>query len=673
MERRLRKGVYSGSRASKALVLLIVCSFIVYTAGIDAFAATGPVPDTTKISITKELAGEDMPSEDTEFEFSITDENGDPAKGMMDKGNGETAIPDDGIVTITSKETLVLSGLAAGKYTIRETKPGQSNYAGTSVDVDGTLYKDVREATVEVKDVSKPGGGWMKDDSGALTRDADGFFTYVITPDQIDENGDILIDFDPFAERIGAAMNQYVNLSRISSKVKIINETGEEITYKDYSFDTHNYIPGGSTVIAESASPTLTPAYGFGFGTAWNTQLDILSGNTDVSPVMDVTGFDGTPVRAVSAPLRATNPAVISYFRNNPHMGTLTNVTAGINAQNITLLQMNSFNELIKEAFTFNDCNGNTINVPADSSRTYADFICLFYGVGSLDELTDMQKYNVLGTGSNGSPACPFDGQSAINGYIGVQTPDTDLYFPTTALSDPQMKYFLNWGFASQLTGVDGYSYQSTYYIMENDPLITAMGYEFLYDRCMRFSFDNDTRNVYSGSDNSMSAPADVSGIKSYIDRTNEAVSHVETAFNKGEWLGDNDTIELPNIKGYIEVPNAFNQWRIYDFGFDVTFKAKSVPPEQINVKFTNEYSKKATPPEPNPPKPDPPTPNPPEPNPPTPNPPAPNPPSDVPNTGDESGSGLALWLLLLSGCGIALTLGYGGKRMRKNDQGTDQ
>lgn len=569
---------------------------------------------------------------------------------MMDKGSGEVAIPDDGIVTINSKETLVLSGLAAGKYTIKEIKPGQSNYDGTSVDVDGTLYSGTSETTVEVKEVSRPGGGWTTDSTGALTRDADGFFTYVITPEQIDKDGNIKIDFDPFAEKIGESMNQYVNLSRVSAKVRLVNETGEEITYKDYSFDTHNYIPAGTDVIAESGSPSMTSAYGYGFGTVWAQQLDILTGNTDESPVMSFNGFDGTPVRAVSAPLRATNPAVLSYFRSNPHRGTLTNVTGEINAQNVTLLQMNGFNELIKEAFTFNDCSGNPVNVPADSSRTYADFICLFYGVGSLDELTDMQKYNVLGTGSNGSPACPYDGQSSINGYIGMQTPQTDLYFPTASLSDPKLKYFLNWGFASELTGVSGYSYKNTYYIMENDPLVSAMGYEYLYDRCIRFSLDNDARAVYSGSDNSASAPADVSGIRSYIDRTSEAVSHVETCFRNGEWLADSDTIELPNIKGYIEVPNAFNQWRIYDFGFDVAFKAKSVPPELINVKFINEYSKTSEPPKPVPP---------------TPNPPTPDSPYDVPDTGDMNS--LTLWIMLFIGCGIASACIFVKRHAHKN------
>ena len=57
-----------------------------------------------------------------------------------------------------------------------------------------------------------------------------------------------------------------------------------------------------------------------------------------------------------------------------------------------------------EEGPTFKNWEGNEINLEADANRTYADFICAFYGVNSLNDLTIAQKYNVLGTGGKGSP-----------------------------------------------------------------------------------------------------------------------------------------------------------------------------------------------------------------------------------------------------------------------------
>ena len=107
-------------------------------------------------------------------------------------------------------------------------------------------------------------------------------------------------------------------------------------------------------------------------------------------------------------PLRCINPAIVSFFKNNPGKDTLTGNTSTTAASNITLRQMNAFPELIKEAFTFENYEGKTINVEADSNCTYADFLCIFYNVDSLDDLTNAQKYNVLGSGWKGSPMLDY-------------------------------------------------------------------------------------------------------------------------------------------------------------------------------------------------------------------------------------------------------------------------
>lgn len=55
MKGKMRKRALIGNRASNALVLYIIFTLIFYTAVIEAAADT-TLPDTTKISITKELA-----------------------------------------------------------------------------------------------------------------------------------------------------------------------------------------------------------------------------------------------------------------------------------------------------------------------------------------------------------------------------------------------------------------------------------------------------------------------------------------------------------------------------------------------------------------------------------------------------------------------------------------
>lgn len=124
------------------------------------------------------------------------------------------------------------------------------------------------------------------------------------------------------------------------------------------------------------------------------------------------------------------------------------------------------------------------------------------------------------------------------------------------------------------------------------------MGYEYLYDRCMRLSFDTDNRAIFTGSDE-YSPADDPSSIKSYLDKTDAANANVLAAMNGGAEVADNQSIVLDRMRGFIEVPNAWNQFKYYDFGFELTFSTNGAgeTQETASVAFTNTYANPVVPP----------------------------------------------------------------------------
>ena len=575
--------------------------------GIAAHAAEA-VPATGCLTISKTVAGTGTPDATTEFEFLVS-KGGAAVSGQYSVDGGDLqAIPDDGKISLKAGQTAKLSGLEPGDYTVAETTPSQEGYKATSFSVNGGTEQQGLTASVTVTaSSSSVDGGWYEEDGHAVP-DADGYFTYTITSDQIDPDGNVTVDCDSVAEYMEAKMRDGMNWGPNNFKIRFVNESGVAIQYADYSFDTVNWIDGGD-VYSPSGAPSMSNTYGFGWGEAWQRISSwMVGGVSSAGSIAGTTGFDGNPIRLAIAPLRCINPAVVSFFQSNPGNGTLTGNGSTNSAQRITLLQMNAFPELIKGAFTFKNSQGDEISLPADPNRTYADFICAFYGVNSLDGLTVAQKYNVLGTGSKGSPSMPFDGQSAITTYYsnggGVVS---NWCIPYSALNDGSLDYFKTWGFSNsavaegeqlksggQAFSADDaatYAYQNDYFLLENDPEVLKMGYDYLYSRCIRFSLDVDDRSVPESIDNSATSDASVAGIKEYMDKADEASANVYTAMKGDEKIANGDTLSLDRVCGYIETPNAWNQYRSFDFGFNVTFKADA-PEPPASVAFTNTYEK---------------------------------------------------------------------------------
>ena len=581
----------------------------------------GSMPsESGSLTISKKVTGTGTPDADTLFEFTVTkDKTAAVGQYSVDGGTAQT-ISADGKISLKAGQNAVLTGLEPGEYTVTETSPTQANYKTTSFSVNNGEVQNGLSATVTVTAASVgKTGGWKKE-NGTLVKDEDGYFTYTITSDQIDADGNITVDCDALAEYMEAQMRDSMNWSSCNFKVKFVNETGSPIQYKDYSFDTVNWLPVGDTYVP-STNPSMlntnegagSYSAGYGWGEVWQQIYPMLIGQKLTTATLNATGFDGKQIRVAIAPLRCINPAVVSYFKSNPGNGTLTGNSNTNSAQTITLLQMNALPELIKQAFTFENCEGTEISLTADDSRTYADFICAFYGVQSLNELTVAQKYNVFGTGYKGSPAMPYAGQSHITTYYANTAGNmANWCIPYAVLNDGTLDYFKTWGFSDtrieegkklqsggQIFSADDaalYAYQPDYYLMETDPEVLSMAYEYLYDRCIRFTLDADDRPISTAIDNSATSNDSVGGIKDYMNRTDAATANVLKTMNNGAAIEEGDSITLDNVKGYIEVPNAWNQFRYYDFGFQLIFESKGEKPAPASVAFTNTYEKNDTP-----------------------------------------------------------------------------
>lgn len=549
------------------------------------------------LTISKKATGTGTPDADALFEFTVTkDKTAAVGQYSVDGGTAQT-ISADGKISLKAGQSAVLTGLEPGEYTVTETSPTQANYKSTSFSVNNGEVQNGLSATVTVTGAAAAAGGWSKK-AGKPVKDADGYFTYTITSDQIDADSKITVDCDLLAEYMESQMRDNQDRSSCDFKVKFVNQTGAPIQYQDYRFDTVNWIPVGETY-TPSDSSAMKNQFGYGWGNVWQRVYPFVAGQTETAGSLDVKGFDGNNIRLAISPLRCINPAVVSYFDSNPgKTENLTDKTSVSTAGYITLKQMNALPELIKKAFTFKNWEGNEINLEADANRTYADFICAFYGVNSLNDLTIAQKYNVLGTGGKGSPSLQeskYKGQSAITTYYSIVAPMTNRYIPSGDLDGNTLNYFKTWGFGKVSTEND-YAYKPDFYIMENDPEVLKMAYDYLYSRCIRFSLDSNDRTVSTAIDNSATSNDGVGGIKDYMDKTDAATANVRKAMNDGAAIADGESITLDNVKGYIEVPNAWNQFRAYDFGFKLMFKGEKKSAETAAVSFTNTYQKSSSP-----------------------------------------------------------------------------
>lgn len=544
------------------------------------------------ITIENTVEGTDLPNNDTVFTFTVTT-NGIPAVGTYTIDEEEpNFIPEDGVIQLKAGQKAVLNGLSMGVYEIEENMPEDDAYQKTSFTINGGQPIDGLSATVILSE-EKPMmfalndnvGGWLRDQKGYLMKDTDGYFVYTITESQIDEFGNIDIDCNELAEELSNVMMSSFNGQPRKFMLKLINKTNNDVYYSDYNFTTVNTIPVGDVFTPDMENLELSIYKNKGLGQVWLPYYEGLNNDEVIGMTLDAIGFDGEYIRMSPAPLRCINSAILSYFMSNPHKGELTSNGNPSSAADITLLQMNAFPELIKEEFTFNNYEGKALHMEADANRTYADLICAYYGISSLDELNRTQVYEVLGTGGDGSL---IRGQSGIKYfYTGKKSIDTD------KLNDGTLDYFKLWGI-SKYNSDNQNPYGPTYYLLETDPEILKLGYEYLYERGMRLTFDDVDWELSSLHDNILNPVEDVAGLKNYLDKNQQANEHMRTVMNNGHALAAGESIDISNGKVFLEIPNAWNGGsRSIDFGFSLKFKA--VPEEETNgesvtVSFKNIY-----------------------------------------------------------------------------------
>lgn len=163
----------------------------------DTSAASG------SLTISKKVTDTGTPDADTLFEFTVTkDKTAAVGQYSVDGGTVQT-ISADGKISLKAGQNAVLTGLEPGEYTVTETSPTQANYKTTSFSVNNGEVQNGLSATVTVTGAAAAAGGWDKKD-GMPVQDADGYFTYTITSDQIDADGKITVDCDLLAEYMEA-------------------------------------------------------------------------------------------------------------------------------------------------------------------------------------------------------------------------------------------------------------------------------------------------------------------------------------------------------------------------------------------------------------------------------------------------------------------------------------
>lgn len=381
-------------------------------------------------------------------------------------------------------------------------------------------------------------GGFLSDFDGNLLVDAQGYYVLTLRQDMI-RSGEVEVSLDRFASLF---LDDFKNVSsnRSLKKLRIINETGKDLVYKDYSFTTENTLPRTNNIFSETVG-SFSNFMGRAYGSAYTAMMPTITSpryRTDLC--LGVRGFDGKNINLMIAPLRTVNDAVTAFY--------------GVNHTfDITLPQMMSFDNNLRSA----------------GYSSYGAYLKAFYGVNDLRDLTLAQAYNVLGT-TNGA-------QSAItnwrdNSIGGKPVPAAELNRLTNE--------FKIWGIMNLNQDVADniiYPYVPNFFIMERDSEVIQFAYEYLYTHGLRFTFD-DARYPFDRTD-SEAGRGDAFGIKAYVEKAPESAAMVRDIFGKKVFKNGAE-IRLDNVLGGLYVPNAWNQHRLYDYGFSLAFKVKEGPPK---------------------------------------------------------------------------------------------
>ncbi len=331
---------------------------------------------------------------------------------------------------------------------------------------------------------------------------------------------------------------QNVSSNRSTKKMKIINKSGKNLSYSGYGFTTENVLPR-TTNIFSATNGTLTPSMGRAFGTAYTAMLSTITSPTYRTDLcLPVQGFDDKNINLMIAPLRCANDAMMAFYGKDLSF-------------EINLPQMMLFDDNLRQA----------------GYAGYADYLRQYYGVDSLYQLPIDTIYNILGTTRSAQSAVTNWRDNSIDGK------------PIPAAEVGQLtNSFKIWGIADLNADPEdsaAYPYVPNFHMMETDPEVIQLAYDYLYTNGLRFTLD-DQKAPYSKLDSEWGMGGNF-GIKAYIDRTAGANAHVQSIFGRSV-LKNGATITLDHVSAGLYVPNAWNQYRLYDFGFSLNYSVVAAP-----------------------------------------------------------------------------------------------
>ncbi len=453
-------------------------------------------------------------------------------------------------------------------------------------------------------------GGFLSDFDGNLLMDSDGYYVLNLRPDMI-QSGEVSISLNQFAALF---LDDFKNVSSNLSvkKLRIVNETGKELIYKDYSFTTENTLPRTDHIFAAangSFSNFMNRAYGSAY-TAMMSTITHPKYRTDLC--LDIKGFDGKNMNLMTVPLRTVNDAVKAFYKVKDNF-------------DVTLPQMMHLDENLRQA----------------GYASYADYLKAYYGVADLMSLTPEQTYNVLGT-TNGA-------QSGITNWKdntigGKPIPAGEL--------DQLTNEFKIWGIMDlNMDAADqaAYPYVPNFFMMETDPQVLKFAYEYVYRDGLRFTFDS-VRYPFDRTDSELGRGGSY-GIRSYLDKAPASNAMVASLFGASKF-SDGSQLKFDHVTAGLYVPNAWNQHRLYDYGFKLVFTVRGTEPQTTKPQTKPEVTKPVTKPETS-----------------TPGQTVPSNNGTPPKTGDETNLDL-LRIAFASSIGLVVLLLIGLRKKRNDEKG---
>ena len=381
-------------------------------------------------------------------------------------------------------------------------------------------------------------GGWLSDLDGNLVTDAGGYYVIYIMPEMV-VNNRVTLNLNRYAALF---LKSFKNVSNAdaSYKLRIVNNSGKKLNYLDYSFTTENILPRTNNLFT-AANGMLKdfPDLGRTFGSAYTAMHPtITTPNTFTDLCLDVKCFDQKNINMMISPLRCVNDALKAFYNADK-------------STDITLPQMmNRDQNLIQAGYT-----------------GYADYLRKYYNVASLYDLPLETAYNVLGTtrGAQTGITCWAD-----NTIAGKPVPASGVSLLTND--------FKIWGILytnADAADRSAYPYMPHYHMMETDSEVIQFAYDFLYAQGLRFSFDQSTK-PFDMTDSEQGRGGDFA-IKAYVNKTPGANAHVNSVFG-GLVLQQGESIALDHVTAGLYVPNAWNQYRLYDYGFSILFTTEEPP-----------------------------------------------------------------------------------------------